>query len=176
MLQVKEGSQAAFEVLVEKYQGPLTNLIYHLVLDRAEAEELAQEVFLRAYRAASRYRAEAKFSTWLYRIAVNLCLNHLKGRRAGQRLPLEDGFAASEAERPDLQLERRELARLVERALDALPERQRTAVVLHRFEGLSYREIAQAMDCSVEAVEALLGRAKASLGRELARYRGARDT
>ena len=180
MLQVRNGNQAAFKTLVEKYQGPITNLIYHMMLNHAEAEELAQEVFLKVYQAAARYRSDAKFSTWLYRIATNLSLNELKSRRGRKTVSLEESLldraasgltAANRIPDPASQLERRELAKALERALQALPERQRVAVILQRFEGFSYREVADSMGCSVEAVEALLSRAKISLKESLAGYR-----
>jgi RNA polymerase sigma-70 factor (ECF subfamily) len=171
MLRVKKGDRSAFKILVEKYQKPVTNVAYHLLLDRAAAEELAQEVFLKVFQTASRYRAAAKFSTWVYRIATNLALNELKSRKRAQTLPLDDvrqihtqpdNMSAS-LPGPEEQMQQKELVALLERALQSLPVRQRTAVMLHRFEGLSYREIAESMDCTVEAVEALLSRAKITL-------------
>jgi RNA polymerase sigma-70 factor (ECF subfamily) len=171
MLRVKKGDQSAFKILVEKYQKPVTNVAYHLLLDRAAAEELAQEVFLKVFQTASRYRAAAKFSTWVYRIATNLALNELKSRKRAQTVPLDDvrqihtqpdNMSAS-LPGPQEQMQQKELVALLERALQSLPVRQRTAVMLHRFEELSYREIAESMDCTVEAVEALLSRAKITL-------------
>jgi len=180
MLLVKAGDHSAFRTLVEKYQKPITNLVWHAMLDRAEAEEVAQEVFVRIYRSAARYQPKAKFSTWLYRIAMNLALNELKRKRRRKTVCLDEALSgaagatlrtASPVSRPDQELERTELAEALERALRALPERQRIAVVLHRFEGLPYREIAQSMGCSVEAVGALLSRAKISLREALSGHR-----
>jgi len=171
MLRVKKGDQSAFKLLVEKYQGPVTNLAYRLLLERAVAEEVAQEVFLKVFQAAPRYKPTAKFSTWLYRIATNVALNELKSAKRAQTVALNDaGQAHTQPDHmtaslpgPEEQLQRKEMAALIECALRSLPVRQRTAVVLHRFEELSYREIAESMDCTVEAVEALLSRAKTTL-------------
>lgn len=179
MLHVAQGDQAAFKMLVQKYQTGVTNLAYRLLLDRAVAEELAQDVFLRVFRAAPRYKPTAKFSTWLYRIATNVVLNEVKSARRSRTVALDDiqhahGLAdtlTTGVPGPEEQLQRKEMAALVERALQSLPARQRTAVVLHRFEELSYRDIAGAMDCTVEAVEALLGRAKSALREALKGYR-----
>jgi RNA polymerase sigma-70 factor (ECF subfamily) len=179
MLHVAQGDQSAFKMLVQKHQIGVTNLAYRLLLDRAAAEELAQEVFLRVFRAAPRYKPTAKFSTWLYRIATNLVLNEVKSAKRSRTVALDDiqyahglkDALTTGLPGPEEQLQRKEMAALVERALRSLPARQRTAVVLHRFEGLSYREIAGAMDCTVEAVEALLGRAKSALKDALKGYR-----
>jgi len=178
MFLVRGGNHSAFQTLVEKYQKPITNFIYHFVLNREEAEDLAQEVFLNAYRAAERYRPEAKFSTWIHQIAVNLSLKKLRSNHWKRLVSLEgllaEGNSASEPVaigrlQPDFQLENRELIRALELALHKLPKRQRTAVLLQRFEGFSYREIAETMECSVESVEALLSRAKQALKKAFAR-------
>jgi RNA polymerase sigma-70 factor, ECF subfamily len=179
MLQVAAGDMSAFRELVARHQAPLVNFVYRVVLDRAEAEDLVQETFFNAYKAAARYRPEARFSTWLYRIATNLALNALTARRRRPRVSLDaeenstpqaSRIRADDKDAPDRQLERRELAEAVERALAQLPERQRTAVALHRFEGFSYEEIAEAMSCSVDAVDSLLRRAKTALKQALAPF------
>ena len=179
LLQVAQGDESAFKILVQKHQDGVTNLAYRLILDRAAAEELAQDVFLRVFRAASRYRPTARFSTWLYRIATNVILNELKSAKRSRTVALDDPKQAhvlkeavrAQAPGPEDQLQRKEMAASVELALESLPARQRTAVVLHQFEGLSYRDIAEAMNCTVEAVEALLGRAKRALRDALKEYR-----
>jgi len=181
MLAVAGGDVRAFVSLVEKYQKPLINLIYHFVHNRTQAEELTQEVFVRAYLAAPRYKPKAKFSTWLYRIATNLCLNELKSKKSSGHMPLDELESLGNAEqksrdrrhetRPDVAFEYRELLDFITRALDELPANQRIAVILHRFEGLSYQEIAQALGCSVSAVESLLYRAKQRLREMLVAYR-----
>ena len=179
MLRVKSGDESAFEVLVEKYQKPVMNFIYHMVLNAAESEDLAQETFLRAYRAAQRYRSETRLSTWLFRIALNLALNKLRADRRNRALFLSqndrEGYhsrepAVAAESHPDAQLEQCEMLRALEAALHELPERQRIAVILQRFEGFSYHEIAQTMECSIDSVESLLGRAKSNLRNALAPY------
>ena len=175
------GDRAAFRRLVEKHQGPVTNFLHHLVADQGQAEELAQDVFLRVFRAAPRYRPDARFTTWLYRIATNLALNALRGRKRRPTVPLDrrdlierggEGRSATAPReaRPDEALERGELIRMVGRAVRSLPERQRIAVVLHRCEGLSYQAIAEVTKSSPDAVDALLRRAKETLRDALAQY------
>jgi len=181
MVLAGRGDLSAFRTLVDKYQGPLTNFLNHLVLDKAEAEDLAQDVFLRAYQASRRYRPEAKFSTWLYRIATNVALNAFKAKRRRPTVSLDameersgtEPARAATGQRPDRELERDEIVRAVGHALGQLPERQRMAVVLQRFEGFSYEEIGEALSVSVEAVDSMLRRAKAALRDKLASYRGA---
>ena len=178
MVRVKQGDESAFAALVEKYQRPVMNFIYRMVLNTAEAEDLTQEAFLRAYRAAPRYRHEARLSTWLFRIAINLALKKLRSGRLKRALSLNQVFGAGRRVRepaaaglqPDVQLEQREMLRALETALHELPERQRIAVTLQRFEGFSYHEIAETMGCSVGSVESLLGRAKSKLRDSLAPY------
>lgn len=181
MVRVGRGDRAAFRTLVEKYEGPVTNFIHHLVADQGQAEELAQDVFLRAYRAAPRYRPDARFTTWLYRIATNLALNALRARKRRPTMSLDDlgpgepgpnrrSATAPREARPDQVFERDELVQMVGRAVRSLPERQRIAVVLHRFEGLSYQAIADVMASSPDAVDALLRRAKDVLRDALAPY------
>lgn len=179
MLLVARGDHSAFRTLVDKYQAPITNVLYRVVLDQAEAEDLAQDVFVKIYQASGRYRPDAKFSTWLYRVATNVALNALKSRRRRPTSSLdaleERGGAnqvpAPAVNRPDRELEREETVRAVDRALRQLPERQRMAVVLQRFEGLSYEEIGEALFVSAEAVDSMLRRAKAALRSALADYR-----
>jgi RNA polymerase sigma-70 factor (ECF subfamily) len=183
MTLVSGGDLAAFRVLVDRYQHRLVNVLYHIVVDQAEAEDLAQDVFLKIYKAAGRYRPDAKFSTWLYRIATNTALNALKAKRRRPTVSLDEmeeqgrptPALAGAPEPPDRVLERRRSVRAVQRALRQLPERQRMAVILHRFEGLSYQEIAEALSVSVDAVDAMLRRAKASLRDALAPYHPGRD-
>ena len=172
MRRVKDGDRAAFRYLVERYQHPMTNFVYQTVQSRSDADDLTQEVFLKVYRAAWSYRPTARFSTWLYRIATNTCLNHL---RSGGRIRTDpfdqERLTAKSSSDPHSGLERHELQIAVERALRRLPDRQRMAVTLRRFEELSYEEIAEAMDCSVDAVDSLLRRAAGMLRTTLAPYR-----
>ena len=179
MLLAGRGDRSAFRALVDKYQGPLTNFLYRVVLDQAEAEDLAQDVFVKVYRASGRYRPNAKFATWLYRIATNAALNAVRSKRRHPTASLDamderggaSQVSAPVERRPDRELEREEAIRAVDRALRQLPERQRLAVILQRFEGLSYEEIGEALSMSVEAVDSMLRRAKAALRDALAAYR-----
>jgi RNA polymerase sigma-70 factor (ECF subfamily) len=177
MLRVKHGDEQAFSQLVERYQHRLVGVFANLLGgDVAEAEDLAQETFLRIYRARNGYQPTAKFSTWVYRIANNLASNSRRdaGRRKEVQLaPAESGplgmnpqekiLAEKSALLPTRQLDKSELQRVVLQALDTLNDRQRLAILLHKFEGLSYEEIGEAMEMSEEAVKSLLSRARDNL-------------
>lgn len=172
-IRFKQGDEDAFRVLVERHHRAILNLCHRYVGNQEDAEEVAQDVFVRAYRARESYEPRAKFSTYLYRIAVNLSLNRIRDRKRRFGL-LEDtltedrSLALAEGNpRPDELLERKEQQAAIRKALDSLPERQRTAVLLKRFQGLSYEEIADVMDCSLSAVEAILHRAKRNLQKRL---------
>jgi RNA polymerase sigma-70 factor, ECF subfamily len=166
------GDRQAFDELVTRNRQEVLNLIYRYVADRTEAEDLAQEAFVRLYQARRRYRPTARFRTFLHRLVVNLCLNEARRRRRRPTQPLADLelAPASPAAGPDQSLQQAELSRQVAAALQQLPESQRMAVILSRFEELSYAEIAETMDLSVKAIEALLYRAKQGLLRELGDY------
>nr|MCU0237579.1 sigma-70 family RNA polymerase sigma factor [Acidobacteriota bacterium] len=159
------GDRQAFSELVMRHQGRMLQLAYRYTRDRQDAEELAQEIFLKAWRHAGSFRGESEFSTWLYRLAVNSCLNHRQGKKS--RPPtqpltgeLQSGAEAGRAG-DDLVAGERE-ARL-RGALDALPARQRLALALASFDDRSYEEIAAAMDISLSSVESLLFRARRNL-------------
>jgi len=179
MTLVGRGDVAAFRALVDRYQNRLVNVLYQVVGDQSEAEDLAQDVFLKVYKAAGRYRAEARFSTWFYRIATNTALNALKAKRRRPTVSLDEmeeqgrsvNALSATPDPPDRVLQRAEVVRAVQRALHQIPERQRMAVILHRFEGLSYQEIAEALRVSIDAVDAMLRRAKASLRDALVLHR-----
>ena len=181
MLRVKRGDRRAFEALVDKYQRPILNLIYRTVGDAAEAEDLAQSTFVQVFRSAHRYRDSAKFSSWLYTIARNLCLNELRRRsrhpadsldathpeNEDQPLhPLPDGRGTSP---PDALLHQ-ELEAKIQEALNALPPNQRIAVALCRQEDLSYEDIAQVLGCSVSATKSLIHRGRETLKQRLKPY------
>ncbi len=181
MLRVKQGDEAAFEVLVDKYKQPVLNLVYRILRDATEAEDLAQNVFVQVFKSADRYRVEAKFSTWLFTIARNLCLNELRRR---SRHPAEslDAAAESHEENPARQFEdkrsasapdqllRDELSTKVEDALAALPENQRTAILLFKEQEMSYEEISKLMDCSLSATKSLIHRGRETLKQKLKPY------
>lgn len=176
MLRAKQGDDAAFSALVENYQDRLIAVLYHLLGKQEAAEDLAQEVFLRIYRHKNKYEVKAKFSTWLFRIANNLASNH---RRDGARRreaslatsdsgplgprPEENILAEKSALMPARILDRTETQALVRAALDSLSDRQKMAVLLHKFEQMSYLDIATAMDLSPQAVKSLLSRARENL-------------
>jgi RNA polymerase sigma-70 factor (ECF subfamily) len=176
-----EGDMTAFKELVDKYQRAVINLAYRFLGSREEAEDIAQEVFLKVYKAAKRYKPEARFATWLFRITNNTCLNELRQRKRKQEISLEPSSDHSEKDftmdvpapeetRPDIQLEREERNQIIQKSLETLPPNQRMAFILKRFEGLSYQEIAEVLNTSVSAVESLLFRAKQNLRTVLSPY------
>lgn len=173
MIQTAGGNQDAFEILVNRHQTSILNLIYRFIGDRTQAKDLAQEVFLKVWQSAQNYEPKAKFTTWIYRITANLCLNELKSARRKKWIPflrsgedtektLEEVLSDSSPSAEDLLLAK-ERSRQISNALQRLPENQRMALVLKRYDDLSYEEIARIMDCSVSAVESLLVRAKRNL-------------
>src|ERR1043165_101480 len=153
MLRVKQGDRDAFEALVEKYKQPVMNLVYRTLSDGTEAEDLAQHVFLQVYKSAHRYEVSAKFSTWIFTIARNLCLNEIRRRSRHPADSLDEPFSDNE-DQPMRQIEdarafsppdallHDELEKMVEMALEQLPEKQRTALLLCRQQELSYEEMA----------------------------------
>ena len=178
MLRVKAGDDAAFEYLVTKYRRPMLGFMYRMAHNSAVAEELAQEVFLRVYRSRQTYNAEAKFSTWLYRIASNLAVNHArdsKHERAETSISLDeaDGETGMTMDVPDGRLNveqdllRRERLAAIRRQVDCLPERQRLAVLMHKYQGMDYRQIADVLKLSESATKSLLFRAYETLRERL---------
>jgi RNA polymerase sigma-70 factor, ECF subfamily len=182
MIQVRAGIAGAFETLVERYQNRLMGILFHLVGNREEAEDLCQEVFLRIYKARKGYRPRAKFSTWLFTIANNLALNHLrsKGRNvnAATARTTNDSSAgllmtqqlAGREGTPSTQMRQAELADLVREAVAVLNEDQKVAVLLNKFEEMSYAEIADVMGRSPAAIKSLLARARNQLREQLEPY------
>ncbi len=178
MLRVKDGDDAAFEYLAEKYRRPMLGFMYRVTRNTHVAEELAQEVFLRVYRARATYNAEAKFSTWLYRIASNLSVNYLRDTKherpemavsldepdeeTGTTLDLADKSLDAEQ-----QILRRERLAAIKRHVQALPERQRNAVLMHKYQDMDYRQIAQILNISESATKSLLFRAYETLRERL---------
>lgn len=183
MLQVRDDVQGAFEVLVERYQHRLLGVMAHLVGKRDEAEDLTQDVFLRVYKARKGYRPRAKFSTWLFTIANNLALNHLRGKARNPTVSLgSDTNSRSQPVRsvadqvlapdgtPSTQLRQVELGEVVREAMEALGEDQKMAVLLSKFEEMSYAEIAEVMGRTEAAVKSLLARARMNLRERLEPY------
>src|SRR5580700_755087 len=157
MVEVCDGHEPSFETLLERHRGIVVNHLYRLVRDRAIAEELAQDVFLRVYRFRNRYQPEAKFTTWLFRITSNVALNWRRDtRHEAGNLPLEDavrglpfqGFR-DRAPNADEVLIRQDKANEVRAAIQALPGKQLAAVLMHKYEGMDYAQIAEALNCSV---------------------------
>ncbi len=183
MLRVRDGDDIAFTELVETYQDRLIAIFTHLVDGKETAEDLAQDVFMRVYRARDRYKPRAKFSTWLFRIANNLASNlrRNKGRRREVSLnpsdsgplgtrPEERLVADKSAFMPVRQVDKTERRDMVRLAMDSLNERQRMAVLLHKFEQMSYADIGAAMDLNTTAVKSLLSRARENLREKLDKY------
>ena len=182
MLDVKAGDEQSFALLLQRYRRPLVNFLYRMVREREEAEDLAQEVFLRVYRARKDYVPSAKFTTWLFRIATNLALNSVRDNRY-QRMEVSiDAPVSADAEegdertldvaekRPNIEQHLIEEARrkMIRRAVEKLPEKQRAAVLLHKYQELDYNEIAKILQCSESALKSLLFRAYETLRVELA--------
>jgi RNA polymerase sigma-70 factor (ECF subfamily) len=178
MLDVKAGDEASFDLLLEKYRTPLVNFLFRMVRDAGTAEDLAQEVFLRVYRARQHYSPSAKFTTWLFRIATNLALNSVRDNRyrkleVSLDAPLDNQDATPrQVAAPEMRIDEHMIERgrseFIRRAIDSLPEKQRLAVLLHKYEEMDYLEIAKILDCSESALKSLLFRAYETLRVELA--------
>jgi RNA polymerase sigma-70 factor (ECF subfamily) len=180
MLRVRADEPGAFAELVGQYQHRLIAVLCHLIGDATEAEDLAQEAFLRVYRARKEYQPRCKFSTWLFTIANNLARNSLRSRQRKPVTPLLAGDPTASGPQelsvkdnrsgPMKKVERKELAGLIQEALAGLNERQRTAVVLNKFEDMNYAEIAEIMGLTTKGVKSLLSRARLNLRAALAGY------
>jgi RNA polymerase sigma-70 factor, ECF subfamily len=181
MLRVKAGDQSAFDYLVQKYRRSMVSFMYRMARNAAAAEDLAQEVFLRVYRSRESYEASAKFTTWLYRIATNLAVNHARDTRherpevqvsldepdeeTGITIELPDGTLNAEQE-----MVRRERMMAIRRKVEALPEQQRLAVVLHKYQQMDYKQIAEVLRKSESATKSLLFRAYETLREQLKEF------
>jgi RNA polymerase sigma-70 factor, ECF subfamily len=181
MLQVKAGDDSAFEYLVQKYRRPMVSFMFRMAHSNAIAEDLAQEVFLRVYRSRESYEASAKFTTWLYRIATNLAVNHARDTRherpentvsldepddeSGRTLDLPDRTPSAEET-----MVRRERVAAIRKRVQALPERQRIAVVMHKYQQMEYRQIADVLQLSESATKSLLFRAYETLREQLKEF------
>src|ERR1700761_2527151 len=178
MLRVREGDDSGFSILIEKYRKQIVHFMFRMSRNQAVAEELAQEVFLRVYRSRQTYRAEAKFSTWLYRIATNLGVNHArdtKYERTAQNVYLDQPDAET-GTTPDVadstlsveqELVREERMTAIRRHVMALPERQRNAVLMHKYQEMDYKEIGEVLKLSESATKSLLFRAYQTLRENL---------
>lgn len=181
---VQRGDSAAFDLLVRKYRHRVVALIGRYVHDWSEAQDVAQDTFLRAYRALGNFRGDAQFSTWLHRIAVNTAKNHLvahKRRPPGEDIDIDDAENFESALRlrdndtPERELMRQEMEQTVMRAVEALPEELRTAITLREVEGLSYEEIAQQMQCPIGTVRSRIFRARDAIDAQLRPLMDVRD-
>jgi RNA polymerase sigma-70 factor (ECF subfamily) len=178
MLALKSGNMDAFDVLLGKYRKPIVHFMFRMVHNQAVAEELAQEVFLRVYRSRETYRAEARFSTWLYRIATNLGVNHARDtrhERTASTIYL-DAVDAETGTTPDVaddtpsaeaDLLQKERMNAIRQHVMALPERQKTAVLMHKYEGMDYKQIGEVLKLSESATKSLLFRAYQTLREKL---------
>ena len=181
MLRVKAGDESAFDYLVQKYRRPLVSFMYRMARNTAAAEDLAQEVFLRVYRSRQTYEASAKFTTWLYRIATNLAVNHARDTRkerpevtvsldepddeTGTTMDVADSTMTAEQA-----MVRRERLAAIRAKVEALPERQRLAVVMHKYQQMDYKQIADVLKLSESATKSLLFRAYESLREQLKEF------
>jgi len=181
MLRVKAGDDSAFDYLVQKYRRPMLSFMFRMAHNAAAAEDLAQEVFLRVYRSRETYEASAKFTTWLYRIATNLAVNHARDRRherpettvsldepdenTGMTMDVADSSMTAEEA-----IVRRERMTAIRRRVQALPERQRMAVLLHKYQQMDYRQIAEVLKLSESAIKSLLFRAYETLRGQLQEF------
>jgi RNA polymerase sigma-70 factor (ECF subfamily) len=174
MLRFQNGDGSAFRQLFEAYKIPLLNFIYRYCQDKRVAEELSQEVFLRVYKTASSYRPDAKFSTWLYRIATNICLNEIRAgknryelelisRKAGDERKLFETVDQNSHTKTDDKIVEEERQQVVRDAVSSLPEKQRMALIFSVYEQLSYKEIGERLGCSEGAVKPIIHRAKMAI-------------
>jgi RNA polymerase sigma-70 factor (ECF subfamily) len=181
MLRVAKGDDAAFNYLIEKFRRPIISFMYRTTHNQATAEELAQEVFLRVYRSRESYEASAKFTTWLYRIATNLAVNNArdtKHERAENQISLDepDEESGSTMDVADTritveqQMLREERLAAIRKVVEALPERQRMAVLMHKYQNMDYKEIAGVLKLSESATKSLLFRAYESLRESLQQF------
>lgn len=173
---VQRGEKRAFDLLVSKYQHKVTSLISRYVYDWSECQDVAQETFIRAYRALANFRGDSQFYTWLYKIAVNTAKNHLVSM--GRRPPTDDidavdavqfdgGTRLRDTDTPEHELLREEIERTVAATVESLPEELRMAITLREVEGLSYEEIAEAMDCPIGTVRSRIFRARDAIDQKL---------
>ena len=183
MLAFQAGREEAFRTLVQRNQAKVYAMIFRVIGNHAQVEDLTQEVFLRVFRTAGRYRPLAKFSTWLYRIAANVALNAIRARRkiklAPLELPDEEDGSSWHRDVPDTRvappqagMDAAELRVKLAEAIAALPENQRIAFTLNQYEHMSYQEIADILSCSTMAIKSLLSRARSNLRDTLVRYLG----
>ena len=175
---LKQGNEAAFRELVDNYRNTVVNTCFGMLHNIDDAEDVAQDVFIEVFRSVENFRADAKISTWLYRIAVNRSLNFIRDNKKRKRFQSFDDVAESKketlnrlnhqsADDPESELENSQRARILHEAIDSLPKNQRVAFTLNKYEDLAYKEISEVMNLSVSSVESLIHRAKKNLQKKL---------
>ncbi|HEU5168535.1 MAG TPA: RNA polymerase sigma factor [Chitinophagaceae bacterium] len=176
--QLKQGDETAFKTIVEQWKDMVHNTILGIVQNETEAEDLAQDVFIKVFEKIGTFKGDAKFSTWLYRIATTTALDHLRSKKRKKRFGFLQSLTGSGDEKesipdfhhPGVSLDNKERAAVLFKAIDALPENQKTAYTLHKLEGLSYRDVSEVLNTTVSAVESLMSRANQNLRKELEEY------
>ena len=177
--QLKQGDETAFKTIVEQWKDMVYNTILGIVQNETEAEDLAQDVFIKVFEKISTFKGDSKFSTWLYRIATTTALDHLRSKKRKKRfgfLQSLGGTGSEEKEQvpdfnhPGVSLDNKERAAVLFKAIDALPENQKSAYTLHKLEGLSYRDVSEVLNTTVSAVESLMSRANQNLRKQLEDY------
>ena len=176
---LKLGDESAFKTIVEQWQDMVYNTILGIVQNETEAEDLAQDVFIKVFEKIDTFKGDAKFSTWLYRIATTTALDHLRSKKRKKRfgfLQSISGGASEEKEQipdfhhPGVSLDNKERAAALFKAIEALPENQKAAYTLHKLEGLSYRDVSEVLNTTISAVESLMSRANQNLRKHLEEY------
>jgi len=170
---IKENDSEAFKIFYETYKNLVYNVCYRMLNNRQDAEDVTQDIFVKAIKSIHKFRGDSKISTWIYQITVNTNINYIRRKKieiwfsldflVGKEESLQDNIN----NRPDFKFEKKELEALVQQAIQSLPTRQRTAIILQRYEGLSYKKIAKVMKTSLSAVESLLYHAKDNLSKKL---------
>jgi len=176
--QLKKGDDAAFKTIVEQWKDMVYNTILGIVQNETEAEDLAQDVFIKVFEKISTFKGDSKFSTWLYRIATTTALDHLRSKKRKKRFGFLQSLGGSGDEKesvpdfhhPGVTLDNKERAAVLFKAIDGLPENQKTAYTLHKLEGLSYRDVSEVLKTTVSAVESLMSRANQNLRKQLDEY------
>ena len=176
---LKEGDETAFKTIVEQWQDMVYNTILGIVQNETEAEDLAQDVFIKVFEKIGTFKGDAKFSTWLYRIATTTALDHLRSKKRKKRfgfLQSLSGGGGEEKEQipdfnhPGVSLDNKERAAVLFKAIEELPDNQKAAYTLHKLEGLSYRDVSEVLNTTVSAVESLMSRANQNLRKQLEDY------
>ena len=176
--QLKQGDETAFKTIVEQWKDMVYNTILGIVQNETEAEDLAQDVFIKVFEKISTFKGDSKFSTWLYRIATTTALDHLRSKKRKKRFGFLQSLGGGNDEKesipdfnhPGVSLDNKERATVLFKAIESLPENQKTAYTLHKLEGLSYRDVSEVLNTTVSAVESLMSRANQNLRKELEEY------